>query len=421
MTGKRLSAIHLKQLTKPGRYTDEGGLHFHVRSAERRAWVFRYMIGGRSRDIGLGAYPRVSLAEARKKAEEARHQINSGMDPLAVRAAEIASRETDAGRTFRIAAMELLQDKGQSWRNAKHRWQWLATLEKYAFPAFGNSPIQAVSNDAVMSVLRPIWNKIPETASRLRGRIEAVLDAAKARGWYYGENPARWKGNLQLRLPSPKKVKAVQHQPALAWTAVPAFMTALRAREGLAARCLEFVILTAARSGEARGMRWGEVDLEQAIWTVPSSRMKAARMHRVPIPQAALNVLRQIKPDDEGPDKLVFPGSRNDRPLSDMSLTALVRRINRVPANGPPPWRDPVQNAPIVVHGFRSTFRVWAGEATNYPREVIEAALAHTLKDRVEAAYARTDLVERRRPLMTEWAKHCGAGMPGVASVHQFG
>jgi len=415
MTGKRLSAIHLKQLTKPGRYTDEGGLHFHVRSAERRAWVFRYMIGGRSRDMGL------SLAEARKKAEEARHQIDSGMDPLAVRAAEIASRETDAGRTFRIAAMELLQDKGQSWRNAKHRWQWLATLEKYAFPAFGDSPIQAVSNDAVMSVLRPIWNKIPETASRLRGRIEAVLDAAKARGWYYGENPARWKGNLQLRLPSPKKVKSVQHQPALAWTAVPAFMTALRARDGLAARCLEFVILTAARSGEARGMRWGEVDLEQAIWTVPSSRMKAARMHRVPIPQAALNVLRQVQPDDEGPDRLVFPGSRNDRPLSDMSLTALVRRMTRVPANGPPPWRDPVQNAPIVVHGFRSTFRVWAGEATNYPREVIEAALAHTLKDRVEAAYARTDLVERRRPLMTEWAKHCGAGMPGVASVHQFG
>ena len=269
-----------------------------------------------------------------------------------------------------------------------------------------------------MGVLRPLWERTPETASRLRGRIEAVLDAAKARGWREGENPARWKGHLALRLPSPRKVRAVEHHPALPWQQVSAFMAALRERDGVAVRALDFLLLTAARSGEVRGMRWGEVDLDAAVWTIPGKRMKAGKLHRVPLSAPALALLRRIRPEQVGADALVFAGTRPGQPLSDMSLTAVLRRMNAaVGGQRPPPWRDPASGEPVVVHGFRSTFRVWAGECTPYPREVVEAALAHTLRDRVEAAYARTDLLERRRPLMEEWATFCAARKPPAEMV----
>ena len=392
---------------RPGRYTDGGGLHLHVRDARRRAWVLRYMRHGRSRDMGLGPYPEVSLAEARERAASARKLLRDGQDPVQARRAEATAQAASLGHTFRAAAEELLADKARGWRNEKHRWQWQTTLEKHAYPAFGDWPVQQVDSEAVMGVLRPLWERTPETASRLRGRIEAVLDAAKARGWREGENPARWKGHLALGLPSPRKVRAVAHHPALPWSRVSAFMAVLRERPGIAARALEFLILTASRSGEVRGMRWGEVDLDAAVWTVPAQRMKAGKLHRVPLCAPALALLRRIRPERVKADALVFAGTKAGQPLSDMSLTAVLRRMNVAAEGAPPPWRDPASREPVVVHGFRSTFRVWAGERTSYPREVVEAALAHTLKDRVEAAYARTDLLERRRPLMAEWAAFC--------------
>jgi integrase len=269
-----------------------------------------------------------------------------------------------------------------------------------------------VDTAAVLEVLRPIWERVPETASRVRGRIEAVLDAAKANGWRTGENPARWRGHLAAMLPPPRKVKAVEHQPSLPWQLIKDFIPALRTRDGMAARAVEFAILTAARSNEVRGMRWAELDLETGVWTVPAKRMKAGRAHRVPLSAPAISLLHSMRPDTPSAAALVFPGAKKGSALSDMSLTAVLRRMNSVDKDKTPPWLDPVQRVPITVHGFRSTFRVWAGEETHYSREVVEAALAHTIKDRAEAAYARTDLLERRRPLMEEWARFC-AGRVG--------
>ena len=406
--GGKLTAVRVKKLVKPGRYTDGDGLHLHVRDAKHRAWVLRYMLRGRVRDMGLGPYPEVSIAQAREKAAAAHKLLREGQDPLQARRAETAAQAIASGRTFRAAAEELLADKATGWRNEKHRAQWRTTLENHAFPVFGDRPVRDVDTEVVMAVLRPLWTRTPETASRLRGRIEAVLDAAKARGWRDGENPARWKGNLALRLASPRKVKAVEHHPALPWQRMGAFIAALRERDGVAARAIEFLILTAARSGEVRGMCWGEVDLDNAVWTIPAKRMKAGKLHRVPLSAPALALLHRIRPENAGGDTLVFTGVKPNQPLSDMSLTAVLRRMNAVAAEGEPaPWRDAVSGEPIVVHGFRSTFRVWTGECTAHPREAVEAALAHTLKDKVEAAYARTDLLERRRPMMNDWAAYC--------------
>ncbi len=264
--------------------------------------------------------------------------------------------------------------------------------------------IEDVDIEAVLRVLRPIWTKTPETANRVRGRIEAVLDAAKARGWRTGENPARWKGNLAGLLPSPKRVAPVEHQPALPWQQVNAFLTELRKLGGSGSRALELLILTAARTGDVRGARWNEIDLGALVWIVPAERMKAHTLHRVPLSSLSVAVLRGMLPLKAEDDSLVFPGSKGDAPLSNMTLSAIVRRLN---GDGEPRWRDVTPRA-VVPHGFRSTFRVWAGEQTHYPREVVEAALAHTIRDKVEAAYARTDLLERRRPLMDDWAAFCG-------------
>lgn len=367
----------------PGRYTDGRGLMLVVKPTGARSWVLRYQLNGRRRDMGLGPYPEVTLAAARDKALEARRRLVEGVDPLTLRPAP--------SMTFRDAAEALIETKSSGWRNAKHEAQWSSTLATYAFPTLGDLDVKSIDTPHVLTVLRTIWTAKPETASRLRQRIEAVLDFAAVQGVRSGLNPARWRGHLENALPKPSLVRRVEHHPALDWRELPAFMTALSGRQGVSARTLEFLILTASRSGEVRGMRWAEVDLDAGVWIVPAERMKAAREHRIPLVSQAMAILGA----PSFPDTLVFPSPFNDaKPMSDMSLAAVLKKMGR---------------GGITVHGFRSTFRDWAGETTGFPREVIEAAMAHRLKDKAEAAYARGDLFNKRRALMEAWASFCVA------------
>jgi integrase len=401
--------------SRPIRVGDSDGLYLQVAPGGTKSWLFRYTLRGKAREMGLGPVGEppagVPLAKARLLAGEARALLRDGRDPLVERAAGRVARqraETEASeRTFRAAATALVDSNRSGWRNAKHAAQWLATLEAHAFTAIGDLPVAAVGTDEVLRILRPIWERIPETASRVRQRIEAVLDGARVKGWRTGENPARWKGHLAGELPQPRKVQRVRHRPALAWQDVSAFMAALRKRDGISAQALRFVILTAARTGEVRGMRWREVDLDAKVWVVPGDRMKAGRTHRVPLSPAALEALAEVRPLMNGFDGLVFPSLRKNAPLSDMALSEVARRMNDASEyGGLPRWRD-AEGRAVVPHGFRSTFRDWAGETRPEGREVVEAALAHTIKDKAEAAYARSDLLEKRRPLMDAWAEQC--------------
>ncbi|MDF2235759.1 integrase arm-type DNA-binding domain-containing protein [Albimonas sp. CAU 1670] len=372
----------------PGRHVDGRGLMLLVKPTGARSWVLRYQKDGRRRDLGLGAWPEVTLAMARDRALEARRMLAEGGDPIAAKA---KVKRT----TFREAASALIEAKRKGWKNAKHGAQWTSTLEAHAYPTMGDIDVRKIETQDVLTALRPIWTRTPETASRVRQRIEAVLDYASAIGARDGDNPARWRGHLDHILPKPTAVRAVEHHPAMDWREAAAFMAELDAREGLSARALSFVIRTAARSGEVRGMRWGEVDLDALVWTIPAARMKAGKEHRVPLTSAALAVLGEPGAADE----LIFPGGRAfDKPLSDMALTAVLRRMKR---------------EDVTVHGFRSTFRDWAGETTAFPREVIEAALAHRLKDKAEAAYARGDLFDKRRALMDAWDAHLSEVIQG--------
>lgn len=362
-----------------GRHGDGRGLFLYVKPTKARSWVLRYQVQGRRHDLGLGAYPDVTLAMARQKATEARRLILEGGDP-------IAERRQAQPKTFRDAALELIESKRSGWKNAKHAAQWTSTLEAYAFPNLGSMQVIKIATADVVGALKPIWSQKPETANRVRQRIEAVLDYASALGIREGDNPARWRGHLDNLLPKPTKVRAVQHHPALPHADISEFMDALSNRSGVSARALTFTILTAARSGETRGMTWAEVDLDNRIWTIPAQRMKAGKEHRVPLTANAVVQLGLRRDNTE----LVFGSeTKAGKPISDMSMTALLRRMD-------------YNN--ITVHGFRSTFRDWAGETTSFPREVIEAALAHGIKDKAEAAYARSDLFDKRRLLMESWA-----------------
>jgi integrase len=383
----RLTALKIKGL-KPGRHGDGGGLWLQVRDAERRSWLFRYTLHGRAREMGLGPAGDVSLAEAREAARKCRAMLREGLDPLEQRR---AARQAAHAVTFREVCDRYLAAHQAAWRNEKHKWQWRQTLD-LACQRIGARSVRDVDTGDVMSVLEPLWRERTETASRLRGRIEAVLDYATARDWRAGPNPAAWRGHLAKLLPAPGKVARVAHFAALAWPEIAPFMGELRAQEGVAAAALEFTILTAARSGETRGATWAELDLASAVWTVPASRMKAGREHRVPLSDVALAVLRRMEPLRSGPDGYVFPGARAGRPLSDMAMIALLRRMGR---------------GDLTAHGFRSSFRDWCAEATHYPRELAEAALAHTIEAKVEAAYRRGDLFAKRRALMADWAAHC--------------
>jgi integrase len=393
MASAKLTALKIKNLTSPGRYGDGDGLWLQVRDNQHRSWLFRYQWAGKARQMGLGPFPDVSLADAREAARDCRAAVRRGRDPIEDRRqVKAAARSAKPAITFRHVADRYLSAHETSWRNEKHRYQWRATLN-VACSAIGTAPVSSIATAEVMRVLEPIWRQKPETASRLRGRIESVLDFAAAHGWRDGENPARWRGHLAKLLPAPSKVAKVKHHAALPWQAMANFMAELRDESGVAARALEFTILTAARTGEVIGATWREIDLQAGMWTVPASRMKAGREHRVPLSDAAVKVLKAMALlRDDGAGSWIFPGGRRDRPLSNMALMMLLRRM---------------KHDDLTVHGFRSTFRDWCSEATNYPREMSEQALAHTLADKVEAAYRRGDLFEKRPLLMNDWARFC--------------
>jgi integrase len=400
----RLSAQFVRS-AKPGRYCDGDGLYLLVRKAGARFWVFRYKVNGsKLREAGLGRAGEerncVRLSEARDKASVLFRQVKNGIDPLTARDAALAEAKAAAqdaaikGVTFREAAQRYIDGHSATWRNPKHAAQWCSTIETYANAIFGNVPVAQVGIAHVLGVLDPIWLTKPETASRLRGRVERILDFAKTRGWRSGENPAAWKGHLALTLPARSKVRKVEHHAALSWRDIGDFMQSLKDQPGVGARALRFAILTAARSGEVRGVRWREIDMSAATWVVPSERMKGGREHRVPLSELTLDILREMAEARVSNDSeaLVFPGRDTGRPLSDMSLTAVLRRMGR---------------GELIAHGFRSSFRDWAAETTAYPNELIEMALAHAIGDKVEAAYRRGDLFEKRRRLMDDWAAYC--------------
>jgi integrase len=352
--------------------------------------------------MGLGPLRDVGLAEAREAAGAARKLVKSGVDPIDHRDRERSER--GSARTFEAVAAEYIAAHVGSWRNLVHRHQWGRTLETYAFPALGSLPVAAISTADILRVLAPIWTTRSETANRLRGRIESILDYAIARGWRTGENPARWRGHMQNLLPARRRLAGIEHHAALPWREIGNFMGELRAREGVAALAMQFLVLTATRTSEVLGARWGEVGMTAAVWTVPAERVKAGRAHRIPLSDAALAVLMAVAPlrENAGPEGFVFPGTREDKPLAVSALRKVLQRTGR---------------SDVTVHGFRSTFRDWAAEAAGCPRDVAEAALAHALRDRTEAAYQRGDLIERRRLLMMAWADFCVRRPPAMGDV----
>ena len=402
--GKPLSAAFVRTVHAPGKYHDGGGLGLilRVEPSGSRRWVQRIVILGRRREIGLGTPPVVTLAAAREAALENKRIAQGGEDPVALR------RNARAFMTFAAAAEHAIAAKSSEFRSDKHRKQWRSTLDTYALPILGMLPIGQVGTVDVLRVLQPIWNEKTETASRLRGRIEAILSWATAAGHREGENAARWKGNLSEMLPKPQRVAKTVHHSALASSDVSAWYAALRGRDGVAARALEFLALTAARSGEVRGMVWGEVDLKANVWTVPADRMKASREHRVPLPEQALSILKSMmRAPDADPASSGSPVFRAPRGgvLSDMSLSAVMRRMHETQINADRVgWVDRASGRPAVPHGVRSTFRDWTAER-GYPRDMAEMALAHDVGSAVERAYRRSDMLERRRAMMGDWAK----------------
>lgn len=382
----------MSKLSKPGKHAvgRVPGLVLQISPTGTKSWLLRVTVGDRRREIGLGPYPAVRLQEAHAKAQATRDEIASGIDPVLARK-EIASRLRASQAfeiTFEEAAKRFVKAKAPEWKNAKHGDQWRNTLAEYAYPKIGNLMVRHVTRAHVMEILEPMWTTKTETASRLRGRLEAILDWAKVKGFRDdGTNPASWRGNLDKLLSAPKRTKRVRNHPALPIDQMGTFMEALRATAGVSARCLEFTILTAARSGEARGSRWSEIDMRRGIWSIPAERMKAKKEHRVPLSPTALELLKSIERVED--QDLIFPSPRSGSVLSDMALLELMRR----------------QGLEATPHGFRSTFRDWAGEHTSYPRELAEVALAHIKADATEAAYWRGDVLEKRRRMMTDWAE----------------
>jgi integrase len=395
----RLSDREVINKRKPGLYADGGGLYLQVAPSSKgitRSWLYRFTLDRKARKMGLGSCNVVSLAEAREAAKECRKRLHAGDDPIVARNLERDAKrlERESARTFEQCAEAFIKTREASWKNEKHRLQWRQTLRDFAYPVIGRLPVQDVDVPAVMRVLEPIWEKKTETASRLRGRLEQILDWAAFMKYRAGDNPSRWSGNLKHGLANKGDIAPVVHHAAMAYSEIPNFMKRLRRLHGVSARALEFLILTACRSGEARGATRDEI--ENGVWKIPGERMKSKREHRVPLSNAALAVVR-----GQSERGLMFPGRRHAQ-LSDATLSGVLKRMG----------------VKVTVHGFRSSFRDWGAERTNYPNEMLELALAHAVSDKVEAAYRRGDMLERRRRVMNDWADFCenGAGNTGTVT-----
>jgi integrase len=385
-------------LKKPGLHPDGGGLYLQVGATGSASWIYRYKIAGRERQMGLGPANVIGLAEARLAVAECRRQRWAGRDPIDERRAarQTVQLERARGVTFRAAAELYISSHAHAWRNAKHGAQWRATLAAYAFPVFGDMPVQDIDVALVMKAIEPIWNSKSQTAARVRGRIESILDWAATRGYRKGENPARWRGHLDNLLPAPSKVAKVEHHPALSYSDIGGFMTELRKQHGTAAAALEFTVLTAGRTAEVLGAKWHEVNVDEALWIIPADRMKSGKDHRVPLSEPSLVIVRRMAEDQQAETEHVFPGVKSGRALSPVAMLRVLRRMD---------------HTGLSVHGFRSTFRDWAAERTNFPHEIAEAALAHATGGAVERAYRRGDAIEKRRALMAAWAGFCSRPM----------
>lgn len=417
---KELSALSVAKIKDNGRHAVGGvdGLHLRIVN-NSRVWILRAVVGKRldkdgklkphRRDIGIGPYPEVSLAEARAKAIELRLQIRSGIDPIAHKQQQLEKLYVQKIRdkTFLDCAKVVIANKARELKNEKHIGQWTSTLETYIYPTLGDINIGTITKVDIAEVLRPIWIEKNETAKRIRGRIETIFDYAKAMEYFEGDNPAEWKGNLEPILGNLKQES--RPHPSLSYDQVSTFVQHLRQKDGISPKALEFAILTACRSGEIFGSSWREIDFKSKVWIIPKERMKAEKEHRVPLSEPAIELLKSIQTDIE-PQGYIFPAPRGGGMLSDMSLTALIKRMHeqKYKENGLG-YIDPKQNRVITTHGFRSTFRDWSADKTNYPREVCEHVLAHKLPDEVEAAYLRGAYLEKRKGLMADWAEFCNA------------
>lgn len=400
-----------KQDLMPGLYGDGGGLYLQVSDYKTKAWVFRYMMAGRARKMGLGDFELVSLKDARKKRDAAYGLVVDGIDPIEERKERKAKQAVEAARalSFKECAEQYIAAQEPGWKNAKHAAQWTSTLETYAYPIIGSLPVAAIDKALVLKVLKPIWSTKTETASRVRGRIEKILDWARSVDLRQGENPAAWRGHLEFSFPKRSQVAPVQHHAALPYAELPAFMAKLRAKDGVSARALEFTILTVARTGDTIGATHPEIDKKEKLWTVPAARLKGKRGtrkrdHVVPLSERALAVLEDLPHEGD----FVFPGGKEGKPLSNMAMAELLK--------------DMGYSAEVAtVHGFRSTFKDWCSEQTAYPNELSEMAMAHTVSDKVEAAYRRGDMRDKRRRLMADWAAYCGGKAIGGKNVVAIG
>jgi len=403
----RLNAMKVTKLDKPGRFGDGGGLYLRVAEYETKGgkarsknWIFRFERGGRERLMGLGSLDTLSLAEARAKARECRQLLLEGVDPIEARAVKRAAMLAPTVMpTFAECARGFIKAHQSTWRNPVHAAQWPSSLERFAYPVVGKLPVDMIGTPEVLRILEPIWETVPDTARRVRGRVEQVLDWAAARSYRKGENPARWNGHLKQLLPNTAKALRRKHHAALPYAEIGAFTAELRAKRDISAHALEFLILTAARTSEVIGARWSEIDFAEKLWTVPATRMKSGRPHIVPLSDRAIQILSEAPRESDG--GFIFIGRRAHKPLSNMALLEMLRGMR----------------PGLTVHGFRSTFRDWAGDRTNYAREVMEAALAHVVIDETEAAYRRSTAVQKRRRMMAEWAKFCSSTQLGQSTV----
>jgi integrase len=396
---EKLTALKVARISKPGKYGDGKGLYLYVKKSLAKSWVFRYKINGAAHYLGLGALHIVSLLQAREKARQLRESLARGIDPSQVRRVAPVEKKTPikkerviaSHKTFDRCAAQYIAKRKVEWKSEKHRMQWESTLKTYASPHFGKMDVRLVTTSHILKALEPSWVMKTETAARLRERIERVLSWATTMGYRKGENPARWEGHLQDLLPKPSKVRKERHFPSMPYEQVGDFFGLLGKEKGLAARALELTILTVCRTSEVLLAKWEEFDLPRRVWVIPGERMKSGREHRVPLVEATLAILDQLSGMDTA---WVFPGAKDGKPLSNMAMLVLLRRMD---------------HGHVTVHGFRSTFRVWAAERTHHPRELAELSLAHSVGTAVEQAYQRSDLFERRRTLMQDWAGWCTA------------